>query len=65
MTPPRKAVKKVRFKRFAFGKGYTWRAGDEGEVVAETDTFYKVKTSWLNTEWVWKDEAEEITTIEP
>jgi hypothetical protein len=36
-------------------KGYR-----EGRVIAETDTFYKVRTSIFQTEWVKKDMCEEI-----
>jgi len=53
--------KRVIFKRFVFGDGYKWSAGGEGKVIAETETFYKVKTSWFSSEWVYKIECEIIT----
>lgn len=52
--------KRVKFKRWEFGKGWQWSAGGEGKVLAETATHYKVKTSWLSSEWVYKDMCEEI-----
>lgn len=55
--------KEVKFKRFVFGEGYKWAAGGEGKVIAETETHYKVKTSWLFSEWVYKNECEEIKTF--
>ena len=54
---------KVKFKRFVFGEGYTWKAGGEGEVIAETDLHLKVKTGWFSSEWVYKTECEEIKDI--
>lgn len=56
--------KRVKFKRFIFGEGWVWNAGDEGVVIAETDTFYKVKTGWLSSEWVYKSRCEEIKLVE-
>lgn len=57
---------RIKFKRFVFGEGYTWAAGGEGEVIAETKTHYKVKTGWFgHTEWVYKDESEEIKEVSP
>lgn len=58
-----KPEKRVKFKRFVFGEGYTWGAGGEGIVVAETETFYKVKTSWFSSEWVYKSECEEVKEL--
>lgn len=56
---------KVRFKRFVFREGYTWKAGGEGRVVAETETSYKVKTNnWFGfPEWVPKTQAEIINYL--
>lgn len=55
--------KRVKFKRFVFGQGYTWSAGGEGKIIAETETHYKVKTSLFSSEWVYKDMCEQITNI--
>ena len=55
--------KRVKFKRFVLFKGYTWKNGGEGKVIAETNTFYKVKTNWYSSEWVNKMVCEEITTF--
>lgn len=51
---------RVKFKRFFFGEGFTWGAGSEGKVIAETDTHYKVKTSIFSSEWVYRSECEQI-----
>lgn len=56
--------KRIRFKRFKFGEGYTWAAGGEGKVIAETENQYKVRTNWFSTEWVYKSESLEINSIE-
>lgn len=55
-------MKRVRFKRFVFGEGYMWHAGDEGKVIEETENFYKVKTGWFSSEWVFKGHCEEFIT---
>lgn len=61
-NPPSSRRMKVKFKRFIFGEGYTWKAGGEGIVIAETETFYKVRTWLWFSEWVYKTECEEIRT---
>lgn len=54
----------VKFKRFEFLEGYTWNAGGEGKVIAETKTHYKVRTSWFSSEWVYKEMCEEINKLD-
>ena len=55
--------KNVKFKRFKMYEGWQWESGGEGIVIAETESFYKVKTGWFSSEWVYKDKTEEITTL--
>lgn len=55
--------KRVKFQGFEFGEGWQWKYGDEGEVIEETDSLYKVKIGWFRTEWVRKDKCEEIKSV--
>ena len=51
---------KVRFKGWEIYKGWEWKLGGEGRVIAETETAYKIKTSWFSSTWVDKVHCEEI-----
>jgi len=52
--------RKVRFQGWKIYEGWKWKYGGEGRIIAESKTFYKVKTGLFTSEWVPKIKCEEI-----